>query len=70
VWDLTKLLAEARAPEAHATALPPAPDQIQYTNAKVLLVGGTSAGKTGLSMRLALDKREPSDSTVGAWATH
>ena len=70
MWDLTKLLAEARAPEAHATALPPAPDQIQYTNAKVLLVGGTSAGKTGLSMRLALDKREPSDSTVGAWATH
>jgi WD40 repeat protein len=42
----------------------------QYTNAKVLLVGDTSAGKTGLSMRLALNDWKPSDSTVGAWATH
>ena len=47
-----------------------APDQALYTNAKVLLVGDTSAGKTGLSMRLAQNKWEPSDSTVGAWATH
>ena len=44
--------------------------QTQYTNAKVLLVGDSGAGKTGLSMRLALDTWEPSDSTVGAWATH
>ena len=46
-----------------------APDQVQYTNAKVLLVGDSSAGKTGLSMRLALNDWKPSDSTVGAWAT-
>jgi small GTP-binding protein len=44
--------------------------QIQYTNAKVLLVGETGAGKTGLSMRLALNEWKASDSTVGAWATH
>ncbi|NTV47283.1 MAG: DUF4365 domain-containing protein [Chlorobiales bacterium] len=46
-----------------------ASDQVQYTNAKVLLVGESGAGKTGLSKRLALDEWEPSDSTVGAWAT-
>jgi small GTP-binding protein len=49
--------------------LPTAPDQVRYTNAKVLLVGDTSAGKTGLSMRLAQNDWKPSDSTVGAWAT-
>lgn len=46
------------------------PDQVQYTNAKVLLVGDSGAGKTGLSKRLADDSWEPSAaSTVGAWAT-
>ncbi|MSV28174.1 MAG: TIR domain-containing protein [Bryobacterales bacterium] len=44
--------------------------QVQYTNAKVLLVGDQSAGKTGLSMRLALNDWKASDSTIGAWATH
>ena len=42
---------------------------IQYTNAKVLLVGESGAGKTGLSKVLAGEAWEPSDSTVGAWAT-
>jgi small GTP-binding protein len=46
------------------------PNQVQYANAKVLLVGESGAGKTGLSMRLALERWTPSDSTVGAWATH
>jgi small GTP-binding protein len=46
------------------------PSQVQYANAKVLLVGESGAGKTGLSMRLALNRWTPSDSTVGAWATH
>lgn len=40
-----------------------------YTNAKVLLVGNSAAGKTGLSNRLALDTYKETDSTVGAWAT-
>src|SRR5207253_2518208 len=52
VWDLSEFVTEARAPEAPASASPLAPGQVQYTNAKVLLVGDTSAGKTGLSMRL------------------
>ena len=65
VWDLSKFVTEAQAP-----ALPSASDQVQYTNAKVLLVGESGAGKTGLSKRLALDEWQPSDSTVGAWATH
>lgn len=40
-----------------------------YTNAKVLLVGESGVGKTGLSKRLASNDWQPSDSTVGAWAT-
>jgi small GTP-binding protein len=47
-----------------------APDQLEYTNAKVLIVGDTSSGKTGLAHRLAMGKWVPSDgSTVGAWST-
>jgi small GTP-binding protein len=70
VWDLLELVTDSPTPGAPAAALPSAPDQVQYTNAKVLLVGDSSAGKTGLSMRLALNDWQPSDSTVGAWATH
>jgi len=44
-------------------------DQVLYTNAKVLLVGESGAGKTGLSRRLASGVWELSASTVGAWAT-
>jgi small GTP-binding protein len=47
----------------------PATEQVQYTNAKVLLVGDSGAGKTGLSKRLVSGNWEPSASTVGAWAT-
>jgi GTPase SAR1 family protein len=42
---------------------------VLYTNAKVMLVGDSGAGKTGLSMRLATGEWEPSASTLGAWAT-
>ena len=46
------------------------PDQVQYTNAKILVVGDTNAGKTGLTHRIAMDEWKPSeDSTVGAWST-
>ena len=70
VWDLSKFVTEVRVPETPALELSSAPDQVQYTNAKVLLVGESGAGKTGLSKRLALNEWKPSDSTVGAWATH
>eukprot|EP00762_Andalucia_godoyi_P007073 ANDGO_01871.mRNA.1 Ras-related protein Rab-18 len=39
-------------------------------NAKVLIVGDTSAGKTGLAQRLSNDEFDPGRcSTVGAWST-
>ena len=63
VWDLSEFVTDTRLTQA------PAPDQVQYTNAKVLLVGETSSGKTGLSKVLAGEKWQPTDSTVGAWAT-
>ncbi|MBE2282304.1 MAG: TIR domain-containing protein [Prosthecobacter sp.] len=69
VWDLSEFVTEARALRVTVPVLPLAPDQVQYTNAKVLLVGESGAGKTGLSKRLALNDWHPSDSTVGAWAT-
>ncbi len=69
VWDVAAFLEEVQAPKDTLLAPPPPPDQVQYTNAKVLLVGESGAGKTGLSKRLALDAWEPTDSTVGAWAT-
>ena len=50
------------------------PDQVQYTNAKVLLVGESGVGKTGLSNYLAhgikVEDDKPLPSTDGAWATH
>ena len=55
----------------NSTITPPlGPDQVQYANAKVLLVGETSSGKTGLAHRLATAHWKPSDgSTLGAWST-
>jgi small GTP-binding protein len=67
--DVSESVAEAHAPVASRSIFPPAHQQIQYTNAKVLLVGESGAGKTGLSKVLAGEKWQPSDSTVGAWAT-
>jgi len=68
VWDLSEFVGEARSPKAPARTLQPA-TQVQYTNAKVLLVGESGAGKTGLTERLALDTFTPSYSTSGAWST-
>jgi WD40 repeat protein len=59
VWDLS----------AFATTEDRSLEQIQYTNAKVVVVGETGAGKTGLTERLALDTFTPSYSTSGAWST-
>ncbi len=41
----------------------------QYTNAKVLLVGDSGVGKSGLAYRLTEDRFEPTISTDAAWAT-
>jgi small GTP-binding protein len=70
VWDLSKFVTETRTPKVIMPTWLAEPDQVQYTNAKVLVVGDTSAGKTGLAHRLATGQWQPSDcSTVGAWST-
>jgi len=48
----------------------PAPLATRYTNAKVLLVGDSGVGKTGLAIRLTENRFEPTVSTDGTWATH
>jgi small GTP-binding protein len=54
-------------------AAPPSPgdaaESRTYTNAKVLVVGESGAGKTSLTHRLATGTFQASDSTVGAWTT-
>ncbi len=42
----------------------------RYTNAKVLLVGDSGVGKSGLSIRLTENKFESTVSTDAHWATH
>ena len=62
IWDISQIISGAR-------RKPIASGQVQYLNAKVLLVGETGVGKTGLSRRLVSGTWEPSDSTIGAWAS-
>ncbi|MEP7339006.1 MAG: DUF4365 domain-containing protein [Acidobacteriota bacterium] len=71
MWDLSEFVTEAQTPKVTTPALPSASDQVQYTNAKVLLVGDSGVGKTGLANYLALDIKdeERNTSTDGAWAT-
>jgi GTPase SAR1 family protein len=54
VWDLPE-------PEVSIEAT----DAARYTNAKVVLVGETGVGKTGLALRLCEDRWEPTESTHG-----
>jgi GTPase SAR1 family protein len=53
----------------HPQELPASEGSLIYTNAKVLVVGDSGAGKTGLTQRLANGSFLPSESTVGAWCT-
>ncbi len=68
VWDVSDSALEilGTAPPFSEVA------QVQYTNAKVLLVGDSGVGKTGLAKYLALgvQDEERNASTDGAWATH
>jgi len=59
IWDLSSVSEDVTS-EVEAT---------RYTNAKVLLVGETGAGKSGLALRLTENRFEPTISTDGAWAT-
>ncbi|MFL6207732.1 MAG: TIR domain-containing protein [Pyrinomonadaceae bacterium] len=63
VWDLSEFVTEARAPEDSASVLTPMLDQVQYTNAKVLLVGDTGVGKSGLAERLVNKQFVPTKSS-------
>lgn len=69
-WQVGEIIeAASRLPVFRPLPEADSDDQILYTNAKVLLVGESGAGKTGLSKRLASGVWEVSASTVGAWAT-
>ena len=63
--DLSELVARSLSPEVTVPVVPLAPHQVQYTNAKVLLVGESGAGKTGLSKRFWLPKMGAERLTVG-----
>lgn len=68
VWDLSEHVPPTASIISGADVI--SKENVEYTNAKVLLVGDTSAGKTGLAYRLATGEWKPSDgSTVGAWST-
>ena len=59
VWNLPPIHGEARQ-DGEAT---------RYTNAKVLLVGDSGVGKSGLAYRLTEDRFVTTISTDAAWAT-
>jgi small GTP-binding protein len=63
VWDLSEFATETRAAGSAATASTPAPDELQYTNAKVVLVGDTGVGKSGLAERLVHKRFAPTRSS-------
>src|SRR5262249_37765921 len=63
IWDLSEFVIEEVTSKIVVPALQAVLDQVQYTNAKVLLVGESGAGKTGLTERLAHDTFTPSYST-------
>ena len=69
VWQLSELVKKGQAQTLTIAVPQDQEDQVEYTNAKVLLVGESGVGKTGLSKVLAGEEWQPSDSTVGAWAT-
>jgi small GTP-binding protein len=68
IWDIA--IGTARLGPSITTSLPPG--EVPYTNAKVLLVGDSGVGKTGLAHYLADGVKDKGDntSTDGAWATH
>ncbi|MDX6696028.1 MAG: hypothetical protein QOF02_3631 [Blastocatellia bacterium] len=71
VWDLSQY-DEKAAKESAVTMSESAryaSEATRYTNAKVLLVGETGVGKSGLAYRLTEDKFVPTISTDGVWAT-
>ena len=52
VWNLSRYVTRDRESRVPARVPPPMPDEVQYSNAKVLLVGDVGVGKSGLAERL------------------
>jgi small GTP-binding protein len=76
VWDLSAPMIEPLKPSVGVVVAPDLVEpetQLQYTNAKVLLVGDSGVGKSGLANQLALgipvEDDKPLASTDGAWAS-
>ena len=73
LWNLAGISTSAVRAEMPVGQPFPSENGVQYTNAKVLLVGESGAGKTGLSNYLAhhikVEDDKPLASTVGTWAT-
>lgn len=62
-WDLSSLVCQAKAPTPVIPPAPSLPKQIQYANAKVLLVGDTGVGKSGLAERMVRQRFLPTKSS-------
>lgn len=70
VWVLDGSQASPLRPTEPSTFAPTDDENVEYTNAKVLVVGDTHSGKTALTHRLATGEWRTSEaSTVGAWST-
>jgi len=66
VWDLAKIERGVHVTESSGATQ----ERILYTNAKVVVVGDSGSGKTGITMRLASNRKpDRLDSTSGTWAT-
>ncbi|MBS1789260.1 MAG: TIR domain-containing protein [Acidobacteria bacterium] len=63
IWDLSEFVSEAKEQKIVVPALLSSKYQVQYTNAKVLLVGDTGVGKSGLAERLVHKRFVPTKSS-------
>ena len=63
VWDVSKFLSDVRSSDTPASASLRAREDVHYTNAKVLLVGDTGVGKSGLAERLVHKQFVPTRSS-------
>lgn len=72
-WDLKRFFPIVDSGHSLQRTTLAVPQQVRYTNAKVLLVGDSGVGKSGLSNYLAhnvkVEDNRPLPSTDGAWAT-
>jgi small GTP-binding protein len=73
-WDVSALISGAQRPQGTTSPVKGTRGDVQYANAKVLLVGESGVGKSGLSNYLVhnikVEDEKPIPSTDGAWATH